>query len=147
MIPTIRRSVAALVLSLPFGLAGSADAAGEKQTFRATLNGTSEVPPNQTKGSGEVTATYDPETKTLNWRGSYSGLTGSVTAAHFHGPAAPGQNAGVLIPAPAATSPFEGSAALDEAKAADLLAGKLYFNIHTAENPKGEIRGQVERAP
>lgn len=139
--------VAALVLSLALGIAGAADAAGEKQTFKATLNGTSEVPPNQTKGTGEITATYDPATRMLTWKGNYSGLTGPVTAAHFHGPAEPGQNAGVLIPVPATTSPFEGSAPLDDAKAADLTAGKLYLNIHTREHPQGEIRGQVERAP
>lgn len=51
----------------------------------------------------------------------------------------------MLVPVTAASSPFSGEAALDDAKAADLEAGRLYFNIHTAANPKGEIRGQVER--
>jgi hypothetical protein len=27
----------------------------------------------------------------------------------------------------------------------DLVAGKWYFNIHTAANPGGEIRGQIEK--
>ena len=98
-----------------------------------------------TKGTGEVTATYDGATKTLSWKGSYSALTGPVTAAHFHGPAEPGKNAGVLIPAPATTSPFTGSMQIDEAKAADIDAGKVYFNVHTAANPNGEIRGQLEK--
>jgi hypothetical protein len=115
-------------------------------TYRAALNGSSEVPATQSPGTGEVTATYDPATKQLSWKGTYSGLTGPVTAAHFHGPAKAGENAGVLVPVTAASSPFSGSATLDDAKVADLEAGKLYFNIHTAANPKGEIRGQVERA-
>ncbi|PNA11302.1 CHRD domain-containing protein, partial [Pseudomonas sp. MPR-R1B] len=80
-------------------------------------------------------------------KGTYSGLTGPVTAAHFHGPAKAGENAGVMVPVTAASSPFSGTATLDDAKAAGLEAGNLYFNIHTAANPKGEIRGQVERAP
>ncbi|HZX84937.1 MAG TPA: CHRD domain-containing protein, partial [Reyranella sp.] len=31
------------------------------------------------------------------------------------------------------------------AQAADLAAGRWYFNIHTAANPPGEIRGQVTK--
>ncbi|AYO83136.1 CHRD domain-containing protein [Methylobacterium brachiatum] len=136
---------ALLALTLPLATSG-ARAAGESITYRAALNGGSEVPATESKGTGAVTATYDPATKRLSWNGTYSGLTGPVTAAHFHGPALPGANAGVLVPVTATSSPFSGEAILDEAKAADLEAGKLYFNIHTAANPKGEIRGQVERA-
>ena len=114
-------------------------------SYRATLNGGSEVPATQSQGSGEVTATFDPASKRLSWKGTYAGLSGPVTAAHFHGPAKAGENAGVLVPVTAPSSPFSGEAALDDAKAADLEAGRLYFNLHTAANPKGEIRGQVER--
>ena len=138
----IRYSLAALAISAS---AASAYAA-ETMTYKADLKGASEVPVNATKGTGEVTATYDPASKMLSWKGSYSGLTGPVTAAHFHGPAEAGKNAGVLVPAPVTTSPFTGSAQLDAAKAADLDAGKLYFNVHTAANPAGEIRGQVVKA-
>jgi hypothetical protein len=120
-------------------------AAGGSATYRAALTGASEVPATQSTGTGEVTATYDPTTKRLSWTGKYSGLTGPVTAAHFHGPAKAGENAGVLVPVTATSSPFSGEATLDDAKAADLEAGRLYFNLHTAANPKGELRGQVER--
>ena len=113
--------------------------------YQATLSGGSEVPATQSQGSGEVNATFDPATKRLSWTGSYGGLTGPVTAAHFHGPAKAGENAGVLVPVTAASSPFSGEATLDDAKAADLEGGRLYFNLHTAANPKGELRGQVER--
>ena len=135
-----------LVLGLPLA-AGPAVAAGKDVTYRAALNGGSEVPATASHGEGEVTATFDPATKRLSWSGRYSGLTGPVTAAHFHGPAKAGENAGVLVPVTAASSPFTGEATLDDAKAADLAAGKLYFNLHTAANPMGEIRGQLERAP
>ena len=69
--------------------------------------------------------------------------------AHFHGPAPADKNAGVLIwmspkgkmdPVP---SPIVGQATLSDAEAADLMAGRLYINIHTAKNKDGEIRGQV----
>ena len=89
---------------------------------------------------------YDAASKKLSWKVTYSGLSGPATAAHFHGPAEAGKNAGVAVAIPnATTSPVEGSATLTDAQAADLLAGKLYVNIHTAANPGGEIRGQVTK--
>jgi hypothetical protein len=116
-------------------------------TFKADLKGSTEVPPNQATGSGTVTVDYDPATKQLTWSGSYSGLTGPATAAHIHGPAEVGKNAGVVMwisekgsPFP---SPFKGSATLTDAQAADLQAGLYYVNIHTAANPGGELRGQL----
>ena len=42
-----------------------------------------------------MTATWDPATKELSWSGTFTGLTGPATAAHFHGPAEAGKNAGV----------------------------------------------------
>lgn len=148
MIRDIRSGLAALALSA-FALSTTVAtaSAAEGQTYKAALTAGSEVPATASKGTGEVSATFDPAGKTLTWKGSYSGLTGPVTAAHFHGPAEAGANAGVLVPVTASASPFEGSATLDDAKAADLAAGKIYFNLHTAANPKGEIRGQVVRAP
>ena len=65
--------------------------------------------------------------------------------AHFHGPAAAGANAGVQVPVPksALASPMKGTVALTDAQIADLEAGKWYFNIHTAADPGGEVRGQL----
>ena len=101
------------------------------------------MPPNQTTGSGTVTATYDTSTKQLTWDGSYSALTGPATAAHFHGPAEPGKNAGVAVPITPATSPLHGSATLTDAQASDLMAGSWYINVHTEANKGGELRGQL----
>jgi hypothetical protein len=131
---------AALAFGAAVVLAGPASA----ETFKATLNGTSEVPPTTSKGTGTADINYNPATKKLTWTLTYSGLTGPATAAHFHGPAEPDKNAGVAIAIPHATSsPVKGSATLTAAQASDLEAGKYYINIHTAANPGGEIRGQV----
>ena len=92
------------------------------------------MPPNSTAGTGTVTASYDTATKQLTWDGTYSGLTGPATAAHFHGPADPGKNAGVAVPITPATSPLHGTATLTDAQAADLEGGHWYVNVHTAEN-------------
>jgi hypothetical protein len=71
-------------------------------------------------------------------------LSGNATAAHFHGPAEPGKNAGVLVAAPGVnTGPFEGSAQLTDDQAKALTGGQAYFNVHTAANPGGEVRGQL----
>jgi hypothetical protein len=134
--------LATLALGAAVALSGPAFA----QKMKATLNGASEVPANTTAGTGTADIDYDPTTKKLTWKLSYSGLTGPATAAHFHGPADPGKNAGVAVAIPNATSsPTEGSATLTDAQAADLMAGKYYVNIHTSANPGGEIRGQVTK--
>ena len=105
-----------------------------------------EVPPVSTPGKGTLTASYDTTSKTLSWTGSVSGLTGDVTAAHFHGPAEPGRNAGVLVHAPGVKAgAFQGTATLTDEQARALTAGQTYFNIHTAANPQGEVRGQVTK--
>jgi len=116
----------------------------ETMSFKADLKGASEVPAVTTPGTGALTATYDTATKKLSWKGNVSGLTANATAAHFHGPAEPGKNAGVMVPAPGVTAgAFEGSATLTSDQASALMAGNTYFNVHTSANPSGEVRGQV----
>ena len=133
-----------VMLALGATVAFAGPAFAEK--MKATLDGKSEVPPNTSPGTGIADIDYDAATKKLSWKLSYSGLTGPATAAHFHGPAEPGKNAGVAVAIPNATaSPAEGSATLTDAQAADLAAGKYYVNVHTAANPGGEIRGQVTK--
>lgn len=115
----------------------------EMLTMKATLNSAAEVPKNDSKATGQGTFNYDTATKMLRWNITYSGLTAAATAGHIHGPAAAGANAGVAIPFPKADSPIAGSATLTDAQAADLVAGRMYVNIHTAAHPNGEIRGQI----
>ena len=131
-----------LLATLAVGILFAGPAFAEK--FKATLDGKSETPPNTGAGTGTSDIDWDAATKKLSWKLTYSGLSGPATAAHFHGPAEPGKNAGVAVAIPNATSsPVEGSATLTDAQAADLAAGKYYVNVHTAANPGGEIRGQV----
>jgi len=134
--------LASLALGAAVAFAGPAFA----DKMKATLDGKSQVPANTSAGTGTADIDYDAASKKLSWKVTYSGLSGPATAAHFHGPAAAGANAGVAVAIPNATaSPVEGSATLTDAQAADLVAGKYYINIHTAANPGGEIRGQVNK--
>ena len=135
-----------LLATLMLGAAISFASAAHAEKFKATLDGKTEVPPNASAGTGTADIDWDAATKKLSWKLTYQGLSGPATAAHFHGPAEPGKNAGVAVAIPNATSsPVEGSATLTDAQAADLAAGKYYVNIHTAANPGGEIRGQVTK--
>jgi hypothetical protein len=142
IMPNTRTMLATLALGAVVAFAGPAFA----DKMKATLDGASQVPANTSTGKGTADIDYDPTSKKLSWKVTYSGLSGPATAAHFHGPAAAGANAGVKVPIPNATSsPVEGSATLTDEQAADLVAGKYYVNIHTAANPGGEIRGQVTK--
>jgi len=125
-------------------LAGTASA--EQMEMTIELSGDQQNPPVETDASGEAEVTFDTETRQLSWEMEHSGLSGDPTAAHFHGPADPGENAGVQVPMPDPSSGSEGSAELTEEQAEMLMDGKLYINVHTEANPNGEIRGQVTAA-
>ena len=112
-------------------------------TMTVPMSSANEVPPNASVATG--TAKVDLDGNVLKWTVTYSGTTGPVTAGHFHGPAMPGANAGVVVPFPGPiSSPITGTATLTAAQVADLKAGLWYINLHTAANPGGELRGQVK---
>ncbi len=127
-------------------LASPLAAMADTLNVHADLAAATEVPPKASDGHGQLTGTYDTSSKELRWNVVYSGLTGPATMAHFHGPAPAGKNAGVVVPIATADlpSPINGHATLTDAQEKDFLAGQWYFNVHTAKNPGGEIRGQVE---
>jgi CHRD domain len=109
--------------------------------YKADLKGSKEVPAADSSATGKANITYDDKSKKLSWVVTYSGLSGEPTAAHFHGPAAPGKNAGPVVDISGDIK--KGSAELTADQEADLKAGKWYLNIHTEKFPDGEIRGQV----
>jgi hypothetical protein len=115
--------------------------------MRAELSARNEVPPVSSTATGQGQVRFDTATGALSWTITYSGLSAPLSAAHFHGPAATEGNAPVLVPiaTAGAPSPLTGSATIDPAQAAALLAGRWYINLHTPNNPGGEIRGQVVR--
>jgi hypothetical protein len=132
-------------LALVGFLAVAATGFAEEMKFKADLKGSTEVPPVQTSATGTADITYDSATKNLSWTVEHTGLSGDVTAAHFHGPAAVGVNAPPVVPIDLSAL-AKGSATLNDAQAADLSEGRWYLNLHTAANADGEIRGQVMKA-
>lgn len=132
------------LLALAMTLTAGA-AMAEEMKFSAELTGAAEVPPVETSATGMIEATFDSDSKMLSWEVTSEGLSGDATAAHFHGPAAEGENAGPVVPVPLDML-AEGSAELTDKQAQQLQDGMLYFNIHTAANPGGELRGQMTEA-
>ena len=134
-------------LACAAALAFASPSLAEMVHFKASASSAQEVPPNDSKGTATVNATYDTATMTLSWDGTYSGLSGPATAAHFHR-GAPGKNGGVVVPifaGASAKSPFKGSRQLTDEQSKELMAGLLYLNIHTAAHKAGEIRGQLTK--
>lgn len=117
-------------------------------SFQVPLTGAQEVPQVQTPGSGSADLTYDASTRVVTWKISFSGLPTQATMAHFHGPAPAGKNANVKVWISQKgnmqmTSPVSGQATLSADEAKMFEAGDMYINVHTKDNPDGEIRGQV----
>jgi len=137
----MRKTIVLAAGLLTAGLWASAYAATD--TYKATLNGASEVPPVTTSATGAATVNVDTATKKVTWSVTYTGLT--PAAAHIHCGAAAGANAGVAVPLTAGPSPMAGSGTMTDAQLAELAAGKCYINIHTAANKGGEIRGQLAK--
>ena len=154
-------------VALTTGLLTVPVAHAASEMFSAKLLGDNEVPPNNTAGT--VTFQMQIDTTTITFTLTFSGLSGAPSVAHLH--FAPTNVAGgVMIflcgggnqPAcPAATSGTitgtitsanvtglmaQGIAAGDLTSALEAVReGLSYANMHTANFPAGEIRGQVRR--
>ncbi len=120
--------------------------------FRATLTPKQEVQTpsvNSPDASGVGFLSLQGDTAT--YVVEMSGLVADAIAAHLHGAAPTGVNAGVffhLFPSPnippgTRALVFSGSQVLTASQKAALLAGQTYFNVHSKTYPGGELRGQV----
>lgn len=116
-------------------------------TLSGNASASQEVPSNASTGTGTLTGTYNARTNSLSYTISWTGLTNVITAAHFHGPAESGQTADPLVDITIGTNGTSGSVSatvtLTDAAEVALLTDKMYYNLHTALYPNGEIRGQV----
>ncbi len=126
--------------------------AAHATTYNFPLDGLQEVPPVATPATGFAVVTLNDLSPAaddweLTWNVAYSDLIGSITAAHFHGAAPIGVNAGVRLGLSVGASPIVGNAVISDAFASEILAGLWYVNIHSTFRPGGEIRGQVVPEP
>ena len=94
--------------------------------------------------TGDVSGSFDTSTHKLDFTVTYGGLSGPVVAAHFHGPAKPGQNGGVMVPIDKPyDSPITGSVTFNAKQTRALEHGLVYVNLHTEAHPNGEARAQL----
>lgn len=121
--------------------------------YGGPLTGAQEAPPVATSATGQGTVVISADGSTVTYLVTYSGLSGAVAAAHIH-TGAVGIAGGVILPLTAGPSPMTGTlTAADFAASgsvttfaqavAAIRAGTTYFNLHTAANPGGELRGQI----
>jgi hypothetical protein len=133
---TTRATIVAAALAL------AASGVALAKDVKVTLSGKNEVPPVNTSASGEGTISVADD-------GSVSGsvTTKGVqgTAAHIH-MAKEGANGPVIVPFTKDGDTYKAPAGAklnaDQMKA--FQAGDLYFNVHSAANKDGEIRGQLK---
>ena len=115
----------------------------------ASLTGAQENPANPSAATGRGAVIVNPTTKEITGGITFSGVTPSAGGHHIHqAPSgSPTQNGGVIIAlvlAPAGNvATIPPGTVLSDAQYAALLAGELYFNVHSAAFPGGEIRGPI----
>src|SRR6266849_1711628 len=93
-------------------------------------------------GTGRGAVVVNPATMGITGGITFSGLTGNPTAAHIHR-ASTTVAVGLTLASDNATGILLDNLTLSAADYAELLAGTLYFNVHTVQFPNGEIRGQI----
>ncbi|MBI5864613.1 MAG: CHRD domain-containing protein [Planctomycetes bacterium] len=111
----------------------------------ALLMGDQETPAVSTAALGAGTFLVDTCANTVTYYITYSCLSSTETAAHIHGPAAPGVAGGVLFPL-ATGNVKTGVWNYPEALESAILDGRTYVNVHSAIFPGGELRGQIVAA-
>ena len=114
------------------------------ESYTVFLEGTEEVPAVETDGLGLAFVHYTSNTNVLEINFLASGLSGNITGIHFHN-GVEGENGPVVEN----LTPFlVGNTVSAKIEAGDYIEmlrnGEIYLNVHTAMNPGGEIRGQVE---
>ena len=114
-----------------------------KMLFTARLNGANEKPTAVvTQAKGLVTAVVEGNTITIN--AVFDSLSGPVIGCHFH----KGVSSGTGGTFTNFLTNIRGNrlyvkTTLTNAQIGDLMEDSVYFNVHTALNTAGEIRGQM----
>ena len=108
------------------------------------LNGAAEVPPVVTSASGKGEITVMPD-RTVSGSIKISGMT--PTMVHIHEGAAGKNGPPIVTLAPGANNSYSvpAGAKLTESQYASYKDGMLYVNVHSAQHPGGELRGQLPK--
>jgi hypothetical protein len=113
----------------------------------ARLDGAQETPPLGVPGNGLGFTAIDVAAGTVTYREVYQNLTSAEVLAHIHGFSGPGVASGILHSQPLGTPKCGVWGGLTAAQVGQVLAGNTYYNVHTAINGGGELRGQINLSP
>jgi len=111
-------------------------------SLKTSLMGSNEVPAVATKAAGKGQFIVNTKDNTLSYDVWLADLSSTETAAHIHGPAQAGANAAALVELPKGNH-IKGTWTYDQSLESSILKGETYINVHTEQNPNGEIRGQI----
>jgi len=139
---------------------GTATSSTGQQTFTATMTGSEEVPPKNTQATGSAKFVSSSDGNSMTYRIRVAHING-VTMAHIHSGSI-GKNGPIVVTlfkSATPTGPVNGPLSQGTITSANLEGplkgktisdlvklindGKAYANVHTQQNPKGEIRGQI----
>ena len=110
--------------------------------YTAFLSGANEVPAVTTNGFGLLSMTVSKNSATMDVKAVVYGLSGAITASHFHYGVA-GKTGPVIVPLTVTGNVITGTVSVTQPFLDSLNAGKIYMNVHTTANAGGEIRAQV----
>jgi hypothetical protein len=146
------------------GGATRAEAQPQRVIFEAALSGANETPaPGVLTGAfGNAVVTWDPATQTVSWVIDVWNMPSGTNNAHFHvgGPGVAGPTVVNIAFPPGISNDYRLTGSASAANltpraeqgirswddfAQSLMGGQLYINIHSTNNPGGEVRGQVRR--
>jgi len=115
----------------------------------ANLSGQQEVPPNSSAGTGAGVLSVNPFTRAAAGRMTWSGVI--ATDAHIHNAAAGTPGAivvrGTVVPGDKGSLVINTPGALADNILIAFMQNNLYYNVHSATFPSGEIRGQLAFTP
>ena len=145
---TLFRLLGLSLLLLPGLSARAADHLRPHLLFGAQLTGAQEAPAVTTTARGVASFTLNATRDTMFITAAFNGLSGAITAAHVHD-GARGVAGGVVtnliqFVQGNRMQGFLTGTDLSPARISKYLRGEYYINVHTAANPNGEIRGQIE---
>jgi CHRD domain len=158
----LRRIFASTLLVSVAALGITACDSDPQEKYVAELRSSNEVPTNSSTAVGRVVLLVSRDASYAEYSVEQGGLTGGIRGGHFHRAAA-GVNGAIILSfffnsdGSGNNAPVPGTTDLELNKQiartitkaqldtilTDLRAGNLYANIHTPNNPGGEIRGQM----
>jgi hypothetical protein len=107
------------------------------------------VPAATSSATGRAEISLNFKTNLFNYKITWNGLSSAVTSIHIHGIADVGQPAAIVQNitgfSTATSGSYSGSLPVDNVVVKEdvLISGRYYVDIHTVNNPQGEIRGQL----